>query len=267
MKYPNSLLVAIICFLTWSCKKNDGVSNTKATFTAYMDGTLWVADSVVANRIRIGNDQIARFQIVAKKNDGSCITLYAQSAISSNAAATNSAISVNTASPSSTTLLSFSDSLDVMTNTNFLKWSVSNETNLKYQVQRSYDATTFQIIGEVNAIGQGTDQTYLYSDVNPPLTSPFNTPIYYRLLIVANNNSTSYSATVVINIGSNTMYLLSPTSYSIGYNGSTSVSSFIDNANQNSIINGTFSFTFTDNQTKKHVQVTDGVFRNVPVLQ
>jgi hypothetical protein len=80
-------------------------------------------------------------------------------------------------------------------NTNLLNWQVQNEDNLAfYEVQKSTDGINFTIIDKVAAKGIATASNYNAADKN--ILDPVN---YYRLRMVDNNNSFSYSPIIKLN--------------------------------------------------------------------
>jgi len=76
-------------------------------------------------------------------------------------------------------------------NANVLNWKAANETNFKlYGVERSVDGIVFETIGQVNATGAG-----VYSFTDNKLAAESH---YYRLKLVNNNSSFTYSQVVLI---------------------------------------------------------------------
>lgn len=79
-----------------------------------------------------------------------------------------------------------------------LKWTARAEVNLKgYEVERSIDGVSFNKIGMVKASQTGSEEnSYLYVDssVFKGATRTF----HYRLKILDNNGSFSYSKTVSV---------------------------------------------------------------------
>ncbi|RYZ30780.1 MAG: T9SS type A sorting domain-containing protein [Chitinophagaceae bacterium] len=76
-------------------------------------------------------------------------------------------------------------------NANLLGWKAANETNFKlFVVERSVDSSMFETIGQVNATGAG-----VYSFTDNKLVGESH---YYRLKLVNNNGSFTYSPIVLI---------------------------------------------------------------------
>ena len=71
-----------------------------------------------------------------------------------------------------------------------LQWKVLNELNIQtYTIQRSTNGTTFENIGIVNAINNGSKENdYSFLD-----TKANNTTVYYKLLINEKNGVTQHS--------------------------------------------------------------------------
>jgi alpha-mannosidase len=89
-------------------------------------------------------------------------------------------------------LLSFSG--DRLQQSNVLNWKTANEISFKkYEIQRSNDGQQFTAIATTEA-KSGTNNNYDYNDnnINPA------TPYYYRLKMINNDNSFSYSNTILI---------------------------------------------------------------------
>lgn len=84
-----------------------------------------------------------------------------------------------------------------------LKWQTTNEVNAShFNVQRSADAVNFTTVGKVAAKGAGN-----YSFNDPAATSA-TSAVYYRLQMVDNDGSFTYSQTVAIKLnGNNTLPL------------------------------------------------------------
>ena len=70
-----------------------------------------------------------------------------------------------------------------------LSWGTSSEINVShFEIQRSYDGSTFSMIDRVNALGgEGIATDYTYTDTQLTLTN------YYRLKIVDNDGRIEYS--------------------------------------------------------------------------
>jgi hypothetical protein len=80
-------------------------------------------------------------------------------------------------------------------NSNLVNWQVQNEDNLAfYEVQRSADGINFNIIDKVPA--KGFTITINYNTTDKNILPGIN---YYRLRMVDNNNSFSYSPVILLN--------------------------------------------------------------------
>jgi hypothetical protein len=83
-----------------------------------------------------------------------------------------------------------------------LQWQTNSEANTAYfNVERSYDGTTFTGINKVNAKGQSSN-IYTYKDIAGLSSGSTNT--YYRLKIVDVNGNFKYSSTVKLANGHET---------------------------------------------------------------
>lgn len=78
-----------------------------------------------------------------------------------------------------------------LNNANELTWTTANETDFnRYEVERSTDGSRFENIGQVSANGAGF---YAFAD-----NKPAGGANYYRLKLVNNNGSFTYSAVVLL---------------------------------------------------------------------
>lgn len=79
-----------------------------------------------------------------------------------------------------------------------LKWSAQSEINLKgYEVERSIDGTSFNKIGLVKASQSGNDENS-YSYIDRSVFKGATRTFHYRLKILDNDGSYSYSKTVTV---------------------------------------------------------------------
>jgi len=78
--------------------------------------------------------------------------------------------------------------------TNVLSWTTANEVNFSsFVVERSINGVDFSTVGSVKATGKATaEQTYSYTDANVSALAT----CYYRLKMVDNNGSFTYSNVV-----------------------------------------------------------------------
>ena len=73
---------------------------------------------------------------------------------------------------------------------NTLNWQSSNEINSNhFNIERSYDGLNFDKIGVINTLNNSSGSSYFYNDT----THAQYTRIYYRLKMIDNNGSYSYS--------------------------------------------------------------------------
>jgi len=95
-------------------------------------------------------------------------------------------------------LLTFTGSLQ-SDNTTLLKWQTANETNTStFVVERGTDGRNFQQIGTVAADGNTTGNKYSYIDYD--VTRQSSSIVYYRLKMVDNDGSYTYSDIVTITV-------------------------------------------------------------------
>ncbi|MBX7226469.1 MAG: T9SS type A sorting domain-containing protein [Chitinophagales bacterium] len=94
-------------------------------------------------------------------------------------------------------LISFTGYHDVLAKTNNLNWITASEVNTaKFVVERSSDARNYSGIGEKAALGTSTVETsYDFTDY-----LPLEGDNYYRLRIVDNDGSISYSKAILIQV-------------------------------------------------------------------
>jgi alpha-mannosidase len=89
-------------------------------------------------------------------------------------------------------LISFNG--DKIKGINVLKWKSNNEVNFnRYELQRSADGQQFVTIN-TSIAKSGTGANYEFNDKNINTATPY----YYRLKIINNNNTFSYSTTILI---------------------------------------------------------------------
>jgi len=94
----------------------------------------------------------------------------------------------------------------VKTTTDVLvSWSTATEINTKvFEVERSADGSSFATVGSEDAKGNSsTTQSYVFTDKGAVVTATSNI-LYYRLRIVDNDGSFSYSPVVTVLLGNNT---------------------------------------------------------------
>jgi hypothetical protein len=78
----------------------------------------------------------------------------------------------------------------------FLDWSTSNEQRIKeFQVERSY--SSFSSYNKIGSILAKDKQSNLYEFIDNPIVN--SSSIYYRLKIINQNGTFSYSNTILIN--------------------------------------------------------------------
>jgi hypothetical protein len=85
-------------------------------------------------------------------------------------------------------------------NTTFLEWKTANEINTShFAVERSTDGRNFQQIGTVAAVGNsGVTNKYSYIDYD--VTRQSSSIVYYRLKVMDNDGSYTYSDIVTITL-------------------------------------------------------------------
>ena len=91
---------------------------------------------------------------------------------------------------------------------NVLNWITSNEINMAdFIVERSNDGITFNPIGKIAAISnQNPQKTYNYADAD--LNANFT--FYYRIRMVDNNGSYTYSSIIKLNKAGKTIFQIQP---------------------------------------------------------
>jgi hypothetical protein len=87
-------------------------------------------------------------------------------------------------------------------NDGVLNWITSSEVNTaSFEIERSADARTYKRVGSINAAGNTSSVTdYQFTD--PNITLLHAKAVYYRLKMVDQDGSFSYSSIVVLNINS-----------------------------------------------------------------
>jgi hypothetical protein len=107
---------------------------------------------------------------------------------------------VMVANPLPVTLISFTGKKSEFSN--LLQWRVTAETGFdRYQIERSYDAKTYEGMGTVKAMAENdlAITTYSFSDTELPL---FNAEtLYYRLKMIDKDGSFAYSRSISISNG------------------------------------------------------------------
>ncbi len=96
---------------------------------------------------------------------------------------------------------------NVNNNTNLLKWITATEINSDFfEIERSKDGESFEVIGKVDAQGQSTEEVeYAFNDKNVKGNS-----FYYRLRMVDLDGSYEYSSTVFIKLEKSLSLNISP---------------------------------------------------------
>ena len=101
-------------------------------------------------------------------------------------------------------LISFNTNSDKEGNV-FIEWATANEINSsKFVIEHSVDGVIFSSIGTVSSLGNGKHQ-YQFQDINPLLGA-----VYYRLKILDNDGSYSYSKLIKINSYNNQSFTIYP---------------------------------------------------------
>ena len=236
-----------------ACKKTDGGSQfTSARFEADIDGVHWKADSVYAERLP-PYGPVGYFAISAKRNDNSYLFLQTFS----------DTVSTQTFKEGSAVVASFESKL-ATPDSNYvtLSWLTLSETNTnRFEIEHSYDAMQFYYVGQVAAQGNSSkEHSYSFSE-KPGLTDPFFTKVYYRLKLVNNDSTVTYSLITLISFGTPGLYIFPSGDFGFGYDGTITVTS-VDR--QKKLLSGNFHFTYTDDSDHQRKKVEDGVFENVP---
>jgi hypothetical protein len=96
--------------------------------------------------------------------------------------------------------------LSVMQDKNdaLLKWQTASEENSdRFEVERSIDNTTYNMVGNLIAAGNSTDIKYykFKDDLNPLITQNIST-VYYRLKQVDKDGTIAYSNIITLNLKS-----------------------------------------------------------------
>ena len=106
-------------------------------------------------------------------------------------------------------LVSFKASLQ--NNATLLQWETANEINTShFDVERSLDGRSFNVIGNVTAIGNASNQNF-YTHLDHEVYNLASTVIYYRLKMVDSDGKFIYSNIVSVNLGDITnRVILSP---------------------------------------------------------
>ncbi len=100
-----------------------------------------------------------------------------------------------------------------------LNWTTANETNVhSFSVERSFDGVSFTTIGAVAATNE-TAHSYMFAD-NNRRTINATAPVFYKIKIINNNGSTSYSNVIGIapqNGNANAILYPNPVHNSVAY--------------------------------------------------
>ncbi|HLY70168.1 MAG TPA: T9SS type A sorting domain-containing protein, partial [Puia sp.] len=160
-------------------------------YTAYISAT-----GVANSWVRVGTTVDLGFGS-ATANVGMAVTSHNNSVLSTatfgNFTIDDGALPVN--------LISFTGS-DINNQYTVLKWSTSSEIDSKYfEVQKSYDGVGFTTFAQVNASGNSSlVQNYSANDYHPE--TGYN---FYRLKIVDNDGTVTYSKIIAVGFGNQSM--------------------------------------------------------------
>ncbi len=265
-----SILIGLVIMLP-SCKKDQSVK-TAALFEADINGQHWTADKVFAYRQPENapdDDPNLCYQIIAKNNDGSSISLTTRAGTFSYLSI-NDYDSISTMNDTLRVVFGLSEQANLLvavkvrfdlplTNSICYQWSIINEQDIKYyEIEGSNDGIIFKKLATVNAKNSGS-QVYSFYNIPTFINSLGNTSYYYRLKIIMNDGSFSYSVTSMITMGTNPLYIFGNQNVAMGYNGHVALKSI----NQNkTLIGGSFNFTFL-NENNHQIKVANGTFQNV----
>jgi hypothetical protein len=168
----------------------DKVSGGTAQITLNWDNSKVPMDNVIMTDIRAGHFTGGNWTSAGGTASGNILTT---GTITSNAVSSFSPFTFGySAFPVPLKLISFTGERN--SRVTYLKWITENEERIDhFEVQRSYDATTFAAIGTTAGRNSGQREQYLFED-----NSPLQGLAYYRLRSVDFDGKFTYSRVVVV---------------------------------------------------------------------
>ncbi len=244
------ITLIFLCFLfsVTSCKKSTTETVTtdeQPVMEATINGVQWKASQISVKSTAYGP------VITGSTNDGKSIVMMADTSLRP----------AYNFKPMPAVLQTFTCYQDSFSNNRRLTWITRNEQNLSHFIlERSNDAIIFTPLQSVPATGLPGGSTNYRTMDKPPVTDPFVLFIYYRLKMINNDSSYTYSSIGLTKPFSPILYKYATgeQDYAVARHGTLSA---IEKDAVKRRMSGTFAFTYLNETTGLMENVENGVFK------